>query len=73
MAVAVLSPWEACSTITERFPALSGRPLLDTLRNTYVLVEDKNVSFWNGEHWRFIRHKVNNRGYGHTRRKYQDF
>ena len=46
---------------------------MDTLRNTYVLVEDKNVSFWNGERWRFIRHKVNNRGYGHTRRKYQDF
>ena len=49
---------------------------MDTLRHTYVLVEDKNVSFWNGEtgeRWRFIRQKVNNRGYGHTRRKYQDF
>ena len=67
------SPWVACKTISERFPALSGRPLLDTLRSTYVLVEDKVVSFYNEDRWRFVRHKLNNRGYGHTRRMYQDF
>ena len=69
-------PWESCPTVTKRFPGLAGRPLLDRLRATYVLEEDKTVSFYLSEEtktWRFVRHKLNNRGYGHTRRMYQDF
>ena len=69
-------PWQPCATVTKRFPGLSGSPLLDRLRDTYVVDEDRTVTFYideSSKRWRFKRHKLNNRGYGHTRRMYQDF
>ena len=68
-------PWQRFPTVTKRFLGVSGRPLLDRLRDTYVEDEDRTVTFYIDEpskRWRFKRHKLNKRGYGHTRRMYQD-